>query len=136
MVLKMTDKKTSDALYVIKSFAILSVIAAHMGFVPPENVGNNQMFETSAKIEDGRWHHVALSYDSATRKVLIYKDYEQVHEGTTINPLWLDSGSIQIGAGDMAFDGWIDEVRLTDRVLTPSQFLHVVKKSGSLISLY
>lgn len=36
MVLKMTDKKTSDALYVIKSFAILSVIAAHMGFVTPE----------------------------------------------------------------------------------------------------
>lgn len=47
MVLKMTDKKTSDALYVIKSFAILSVIAAHMGFVTPENVGS---FSTAESI--------------------------------------------------------------------------------------
>ena len=46
MVLKMTDKKTSDALYVIKSFAILSVIAAHMGFVPPENGGSFSIAES------------------------------------------------------------------------------------------
>lgn len=44
MVLKMTDKKTSDALYVIKSFAILSVIAAHMGFVTPGK--RRQLFDS------------------------------------------------------------------------------------------
>jgi hypothetical protein len=103
--------------------------------IPPGTTGNNQTFETSAKIEDGQWHHVALSYDAPTRAVRLYKDYVKVHEGTTVNPLWLDGGDLQIGAGDMAFDGWIDEVRLTDRVLEPSEFLYTVPLAGTLISV-
>jgi len=103
--------------------------------IPPGTAGNNQCFESSAKIEDGLWHHVALTYDSATKQVRLYKDYQKVLEGATLNPLWLDAGDIQIGAGDMAFDGWMDEVRLTDRVLEPVQFLRVVPLEGTIFSL-
>lgn len=101
--------------------------------IPPDTAGNNQCFESSAKIEDGQWHHVALTYDYPTQTARLYKDYVQVYEGTTINPLWSDSGNIQIGAGDMPFDGWIDEVRLTDRVLDPAEFLYAVELAGTLL---
>lgn len=35
----MVDKKTSDTLYVIKSFAVLFVVVAHMSFITPNYVG-------------------------------------------------------------------------------------------------
>ncbi len=103
--------------------------------IPPVMDGNNQTFESAAKIEDGRWHHVALTYDYPTKTAKLYKDYEKVYEATTTNPLWVDSGAIQIGAGDMAFDGWIDEVRLTGRVLEPAEFLYQVPKEGTFFWL-
>ena len=103
--------------------------------IQPGTDGNNQSFETSAKIEDGAWHHVALTYDYPTRTVRIYKDYVKVLESVTANPLWVDAGNSQIGAGDMAFDGWIDEVRLTDRVLEPTAFLYSLPLPGMLFYL-
>jgi hypothetical protein len=101
----------------------------------PDTTGNNQTFESSALIEDGKWHHVALTYDYPTKTVRLYRDYTKVLEGTTVNPMITDSGNFQIGAGDMAFDGWIDEVRLTDRVLAPTEFLYTVPLPGTIISL-
>ena len=44
---------------------------------------------------------------------------------TTTYPMYLDNGSIQIGADDNNFDGLIDEVRITKRVLVPSEFLYL-----------
>jgi len=103
--------------------------------VPPDTAGNNQTFESSAFVYDGRWHHVALSYDYPTKTAKMYVDYEKVYEGVTLNPLWLDTNSILIGAGDQAFDGWIDEVRLTDRVLAPTEFLYAVSLAGTVIGI-
>ena len=88
--------------------------------------GNNQAIESGAKINDGQWHHVAMTYDYPTSTARLYKDYELVHTAVTTNPLWVDTGEYQIGAGDRALDGWIDEVRLTSHVLTPEQFLRAV----------
>lgn len=103
--------------------------------IPPASDGFNQNASTSAFVEDGNWHHVALSYDYPTKTYRIYKDYTLAAQGTTVNPLWVDGGSFQIGAGDAAFDGWIDEVRLTDRVLEPAEFLYTVPKEGTVILL-
>lgn len=103
--------------------------------IPPGTEGNNQNVSTTAFVEDGQWHHVALSYDHPTKTYRIYKDYVLAAQGTTPNPLWVDGGSFQIGAGDNAFDGWIDEVRITDRVLEPAEFLYTVPKEGTVILL-
>ncbi len=103
--------------------------------LPDITTGNNQSFDSSAFLEDGKWHHVALTYDYPTKTVRMYKDYVMVLEGATTNPLYTDSGNFQIGAGDMAFDGWIDEVRLTDRVLAPGAFLYTVPVMGTLLSI-
>lgn len=103
--------------------------------IPPSTVGFNQTFESPKFVYDGLWHHVALTYDDPTKKLTLYTDYVKVLEGTTINPLVFDNGSFQVGAGDQAFDGWIDEVRLTDRVLVPSEFLYAVPVEGTLIGV-
>lgn len=90
--------------------------------------GHNQTIESgpAGKVNDGLWHHVALTYDYPTKTVRLYKDYEFVREAVTINPVRLDTANYLIGAGDKAFDGWIDEVRFSSRVLTPDQFLRAI----------
>ena len=103
--------------------------------VPPSIAGYNQVFESTGKAEDGKWHHVALSYDSSTRTARLYLDYVKVMERPTLNPLALDDGNIVIGNGDKAFDGWIDEVRLTGRVLTPAEFLYAAPVAGSVTAI-
>ena len=104
--------------------------------IPPGTSGFNQTLESPAFMEDGKWHHVALTYDYSTRTARLYKDYVKVYNDVaTINPLVTDSGDIRIGNGDQAFDGWIDEVRLTDRVLAPSEFLYTVPLAGTVIGV-
>jgi hypothetical protein len=85
----------------------------------------NQVFNSGVSIYDGEWHHIALSYDYPTKTAKLYVDHVLKTTGVTTYPMYLDTGSIQIGAGDEAFDGWIDEVRITKRVLEPSEFLYL-----------
>jgi hypothetical protein len=103
--------------------------------IPPGSSGYNQYFESTANIEDGQWHHVALTYDASASRFTLYKDYKPVLAGTTVNPLYMDGGDVKIGNGDKAFDGWIDEVRLTGRVLTPAEFLYTVPVVGSVTAV-
>lgn len=103
--------------------------------IPPDGDGGNQTFESEAFVEDGLWHHVAITYDYPTQHVSLYRDYVKVLDGTTLHPLVTDSGAIKVGAGDQSFDGWIDEVRLTDRVLAPTEFLYTVPLSGTMIQV-
>lgn len=107
--------------------------------IPPGFTGQNQLVTASRKIVPGQWHHVALTYDYPTRIVRLYCDYEQVGEDTTLNPLYLDDGDVGVGAGGPsthAFDGWIDEVRLTPSVLAPSEFLHTLPIQGTTLSFH
>ena len=104
--------------------------------IPTNTVGFNQCLESSGYMEDGKWHHVALTYDYPSQTMKLYKDYVKIHEGVTPNPMASDSGDIKIGNGDMGFDGWIDEVRVTDRVLTPAEFLYTVPIKGAILLLY
>lgn len=94
--------------------------------------GFNQIFSSSQSLEDEKWHHIALTYDGCTRAVTLYVDYILVSQGTTLLPLAIDTGDLCIGNGDRAFDGWIDEVRLTSEVLEPTEFLRTTPIVGSV----
>ncbi len=87
--------------------------------------GFNQSFGTSIDLNDGKWHHLALTYDDTTRRVELYVDYVLRGSGTTINPIVYDDRPLVMGqgAGGRALDGWLDEVRVSDTVLASSQFL-------------
>ena len=97
--------------------------------------GFNQGFYTSFNGDDNQWHHVAFSYETATKTVKIYVDYVLRKTGTSINPIVYTDGDIVVGngAGERAFDGWIDEVRITPRLLEPKDFLYTVPLAGTLI---
>ena len=99
----------------------------------------NQLFYTGSYIYDDQWHHIAMSYYYPTKTCKVYVDYDLKKTGNTTYPMYLDSGTIQIGAGDAAFDGWIDEVRISRRVLDPSEFLYLEKPpapAGTIILVH
>lgn len=84
-------------------------------------------------VEDGKWHHVALTYDAAANNARLYLDYEVLLDFTpAVNAIYFDDGNYLLGAGDRAFDGLLDEFRLSNKVLQPEQFLQIVP-DGPLI---
>jgi hypothetical protein len=99
--------------------------------------GFNQTFSSGVSADDGAWHHVAFSYETALKRVKLYVDYTLRTTGMTINPIVYTDGDILVGsgAGERAFDGWIDEVRITPRLLEPDEFLYTVPMAGTLISI-
>ena len=78
------------------------------------------------------WHHVAYVLNNTS--VLFFVDYQLVSVsslsssysgGTFTNITQISIGTI-VSDPSNNFDGWLDEVRITDRALAPTQFLRVV----------
>lgn len=95
----------------------------------------------TAKINDGLWHHVAFTYDGS--KVKIYVDYVLDRINGTSDRTYDKTGAIdayipgtatwiggysfhQSGSGGRRFPGYIDEVRVSNAVLTPDKFLRLL----------
>lgn len=124
------------------SLGLGDVVRCRMDTFPDGTVmettnGYNQAFYSSVSGDDGKWHHAAFSYETATKTVKLYVDYQLVKTGQTVHPIVYTDGDICVGtgAGERAFDGLIDEVRITPRLLEPSQFLYVVPYEGTLIQI-
>ncbi|MDD2598795.1 MAG: LamG domain-containing protein [Kiritimatiellae bacterium] len=100
--------------------------------VTTTNHNPNQVFRSYQPIYDGSWHHVAMSYHYPTKTCKLYIDYELKRTATTTYPMYIDTGVIQIGGGDRNFDGWIDEMRITKRVLAPTEFLYLERPPAPL----
>lgn len=100
------------------------LVRARFDVQPEANASNaegfNQSFASAGSVADGSWHHVALTFDHATRSAVIYVDYVRCGGGITKGPLVYDDGPLIFGRG---LDGWLDEVQLTATVLHPEQFL-------------
>lgn len=86
---------------------------------------------------DGAWHHIALSYDQTTRTFTLYVDYQSVLTATVGESGLLDLpygyyfSRLQCTSG---FEGWMDEIRLTNGVLTPEEF-ETLDKSGFTLTI-
>lgn len=89
---------------------------------------------TSPVLNDGLWHHFAATYDGTTRDFRLYVDYIQTAQATLSGGLFYDDTALRFGqgAGGRAFDGLLDEIRLSDQVLTTNQFLRAVPEPNSL----
>lgn len=84
---------------------------------------------------DGNWHHIAFTYDGTTAK--LYVDYVLKVSKAWSYPLDYNAenaGMLSICGFDKAtyghWNGFIDEVRISDTALDPSQFIH----PGGLVS--
>ena len=87
---------------------------------------------------DGRWHHLAVSYDETAGKVVGYLDYQPFATNVLTGPIsYGTSGAFVLGLGtslnNNGYHGWVDEVRYTREVLAPSQFLRIESAVGSII---
>ena len=85
---------------------------------------------------DGNWHHIAFTYDGAT--VRLYVDHVQKNSKEWSYPIAYGTPSknrLCIGTCDAAsyasyWQGFIDEVRISDEALPPEQFLQVRDVAG------
>ncbi|MBI1367570.1 MAG: PEP-CTERM sorting domain-containing protein [Planctomycetes bacterium] len=99
----------------------------------------NQSITSNFNLEDGLWHHFAMTYNASTRTVTLFGDYTQVGSAVLSDSgvMHFDSNSLFFGAnaGGRALDGWLDEVRISDTLLTPNQFLTIVPEPTSFAML-
>lgn len=77
-------------------------------------------------VQDGQWHHVAGTMSQSGNQYIyrIYVDGKLDNSATNSTGLPATSGVWAIGArsnGGWPFKGWIGDVRIFDRALTPSQ---------------
>ena len=106
---------------------------------------NKPAINYGVNICDGKWHHVALTFapnadnPDTTSDVKFYVDYGTENGGwtgsatTTDDRIHPDNLHFIIGGGnstDNCYDGLIDELRISDGALTPSQFLRAEKAPG------
>lgn len=82
----------------------------------------------SVNIADGKWHHIAFTYDGKTARV--YVDYVRVLNHPWEYPLCYNpnsNGRLSIGACDASYygrwQGFIDEVRISNEALGTDKFL-------------
>lgn len=91
--------------------------------------------ETCA-LTDGGWHHLAVTYDEATLTFAFYVDYQVAATTVLKDPLprspkaQYDFGR---GCDCGGFNGWLDEIRLSNEVLSPDAFLRLEIPKGMVI---
>ena len=90
----------------------------------------------SKSILDGRWHHIAFTATGTT--AALYVDHVLAKSVTLTEPLFYnDTAPLYIGASRMGYympGGFIDEVRISDEALDPSQFLRYRDTSTTCFS--
>lgn len=94
-------------------------------------------------LKDGRWHHIALVYDDSTYTFRLYVDHALKDERSFASPYRLAFSSqrdLWFGSGDKlnlsSFEGWIDEVRMTRKALSPEQFIRFLSPRGTTIIMW
>lgn len=87
--------------------------------------GFNKLLETNYQICDGKWHHVALTVAGSTGQATLHVDGSEVCKPMQINNLPIkfdDKAQLHVGKG---FTGSLSNLRISDSVLSPEQFLKI-----------
>ena len=98
----------------------------------------NDVEGEDAKLDDGLWHHVAVTFepnDTTNTLVTFYKDYKRCGTPKNINGRMKQIVGVSESCLGMGcnFTGWIDEVRISNGVLTVNEMLHAQKRGSALI---
>jgi len=90
---------------------------------------------TIASPNDGNWHHLAVTLDTATQNVIVYLDYSTTftYTGTySASGIALSGTNIKIGsryAGDnWFFNGDVDEYAIWSRTLSSAEILQLYRR--------
>lgn len=81
--------------------------------------------QSSTSINDGEWHHVALTLSGTSgAKLIFYVDGEVADGGTHTIGMGAGGGNVYVGKGANTMEHWIgdiDEAAMWTKVLSPSQ---------------
>ncbi len=101
---------------------------------------DNQRLTFDPGVTDGKWHHWAFTFqpnasDPTKSDIAFYLDHDQLGAVQTLpgRVAYDDTLRFAIGEGGSSFTGLIDELRISDCVLTPAQFLRAEKEPGLTI---
>lgn len=103
------------------------------------NFGNNQTvdagYDLFADTLNGGWHHIACTYDGATRMRRVYIDGVQKYAGTHTTDLVVTNRIFQLGGAPYStanyYDGLLDEVMIFDRALGSGEIQSAMTASRS-----
>jgi hypothetical protein len=88
---------------------------------------SNENFTTSKIVTDDTWHHIATTYDASTRTFDVYVDYQLVGSDQINNngEIYYNGNPLLIGTvvDSRPLSARLDEVRYSDAVLAPNDFL-------------
>ena len=94
-------------------------------------------------LKDNKWHHFALVYDDDACSFRLYVDYDLKDERSFSSRYRLAFPSTRdfwVGSGEKlnlsSFEGWIDEVRMTRKALSPEQFIRFMSPRGTTIIMW
>jgi len=79
----------------------------------------------SASVLDNEWHHIALTCDETSMK--LYLDGELEDSKKTSKPILVGTLGVNLKA-DMAFAGWLDEVRIWESALSQETIMEWMSK--------
>jgi hypothetical protein len=101
--------------------------------------GNPQDLSSTGSLSDDKWHHVAATFDQgAGGEVDLYIDGQLSSSGVNNAAWsWQPGQEIELGLSHntnsfQAFNGWLDDVRIYNRVLTAAE-VGVVFTSGDIV---
>lgn len=81
-------------------------------------------------INDGEWHHFALSYNALDNRLVFFTDYVTNSTRLLSGPL---SNQVSMAFGALStFNVWMDEVRYSDSALGPDEFLVAIPEPGAV----
>lgn len=106
---------------------LFNATGSNLLYVPRTGNANQYLGSRFSNADDSKWHHVAVVVDGANQSMNFYLDYvlDKTQSGTL--PAVGTGYSLFFGAkengGGQWFDGWIDDIRVTRRVLEPNEFL-------------
>ena len=84
-------------------------------------------YSTETTANDGNWHHIATVCDTARKQMRFYYDGRLTAVSNNVNNTIQTGSSLFVGSNSFGtnsfFDGWIDDIRITLRALSPSEFL-------------
>ena len=113
-----------------EAYALQFYNSRHIRFGLSNEAGDYQYIESSMEIEDDQWYHLVGTWDSSEVRLYV-NGVPDVSASNSIGEVRNSDGSLQIGSqlttdysvstAKFGFDGVVDEVRLYDTVLTPSQ---------------
>lgn len=127
MMRKRVEEKYSWIVYNENNSGILRL---RVDSNPPDTksrTGFNQSVRTDFTINDGKWHHIAITYDALTNWFCIYGDYKLLAKMKIPLPaVYDDSPMIFLGGTHAgAAEEYVDEIRVSDKVLSIDEFLKV-----------